>query len=37
MKIKGYKLFLESSQTEVAKICKKYGIKNWTINNRSSS
>jgi hypothetical protein len=34
MKIKDYKLFLESHQTEesVKEICQKYRIKNWSIN-----
>lgn len=34
MKIKDYKLFLESSQTEksVKEICEEYRIKNWSIN-----
>lgn len=34
MKIKGYKLFMESHQTEesVRRICNKYGIENWSIN-----
>lgn len=34
MKIKGYKLFVESNQTEesVSDICERYRIKNWSLN-----
>lgn len=34
MKIKDYKLFLESLQTEesVKEICERYGILNWSLN-----
>ena len=30
--IKKYKLFVESLESDISKICKKYGITNWSIN-----
>jgi len=36
MRIISYKLFLESSQDSIESICKKYNIKNYTINDDGS-